>query len=244
LYFFCKFIICSNEENVKKDVVKKDVVAFFLNFIVYLIYMDYEKITPIRTARIALEPTGFGRPYKKLFNQTDVSGYEVWLLESYNNFQNPFAKASEALYDKMGPWAEIFRDVIVESFGMDDKENLKVRYISHYETEFEKEHDVWFPKIGWYVPTKDGIFVPGTLVPFRTVETKEEAIKEWEKAGLNAKYVSYFYRMDSYKDSKFVSRYFFPHLFVSGRFFIRMDKNPSDSGIFYIGSRKRSKKTL
>jgi len=206
--------------------------------------MDYEKIMPIRKARIALEPTGFGKPYKKLFEQTDVSGYEVWLLESYNNFQNPFAMASEALYDKMEWWGEILRDVIVESFGIDDKGRLKVKYVSHAETEWEKEHDVWFPKIGWYVPTKDGIFVPGTLVPLKTVETKKEAIKEWEKAGLDPSYVSYFYRMDSYKDSKFVSRYFFPHLFVSGRFFIRMDKNPSDSGIFYIGSRKRSKKTL
>ena len=198
--------------------------------------MDYEKITPTRTAKIAIEPTDFGKPYKKLFEQTDVSGYEVWLLESYNNFQNPFAKASEALYDKMEWWAEIFRDKIVESFGIDDKGRLKVKYISHYKTEWEKEHDVWFPPYGWYVPTKDGIFVPGTLVPFRTVETKKEAIKEWEKAGLDPSYVSQSHRLGDYNKygSRFVARYFF-----IDRFCISVDLYPSDSGRGEVASRKK-----
>ena len=201
--------------------------------------MDYEKIMPIRKARIALEPTGFGKPYKKLFEQTDVSGYEVWLLESYNNFQNPFAMASEALYDKMEWWGEIFRDKIVESFGIDDKGRLKVKYISHAETEWEKEHDVWFPKNGWYVPTKDGIFVPGTLVPFRTVETKEEAIKEWEKAGLNAKYVSRSYRSDYYRNNPaIVCRYYFGFM-CDSLFFVYADMEPYSSGYSGVASRKK-----
>jgi len=200
--------------------------------------MDYAKIkTPTRTAKIAIEPTGFGKPYKKLFEQTDVSGYEVWLLESYNNFQNPFAKASEAKYNEMGPWAEIFRDVIVESFGIDDKENLKVRYISHYKTEFEKEHDVWFPKIGWYVPTKDGIFVPGTLVPLKTVETKKEAIKEWENAGLDPSYVSYSLRLYDYENPRLVVRAFLPHSGY-GRFSI-LPENISYTGNNRMASRKK-----
>ena len=207
--------------------------------------MDYAKIkTPTRTARIYLEPTGFGKSFQELFNQTDVSGYEVWLLESYNNFQNPFAKASEAKYDEMGPWKEIFRDKIVESFGIDDKGRLKVKYVSHAGTEWEKEHTVRFPKDGFYVPTKDGIFVPGTLVPFRTVETKKKAIKEWEKAGLDPSYVSRSYRLDNYRNNPMVVTRSFCTLFDDGCFFVDAGSLPCDLSydLYYdnnVASRKK-----
>jgi len=205
--------------------------------------MDYAEIkTPIREARIVLEPTDFERSLLELFNQTDVSGYEVWLLESYNNFQNPFAKASEAFYKKKGSWEEIFRDKIVESFGIDDKGRLKVKYISHAETEWEKEHDVWFPKNGWYVPTKDGIFVPGTLVPLKTVKTKEEAVKEWEKAGLDPDYVSRSYRLGYYyynkNNPKVVTRSFCSFL-DNGHFFVKANIPPFGAGYSNVASRKK-----
>jgi len=201
--------------------------------------MDYAKIKS-NGRLIALEPTGFGRPYQELFDQTDVSGYEVWLLESYNNFQNPFAKASQALYHKKGRWTEIFRDVIIESFGIDDKGRLKVKYVSHARTEWEKEHTVRFPKDGWYVPTKDGIFVPGTLVPLRTVETKEEAVKEWEKAGIDPRYVSQSHRLGDYKyDPRFVSRVFNPRLADDDRFYVNATEWPSNSGNYWTASRKK-----
>src|SRR3989338_6718735 len=131
-----------------------------------------EIITPSGTRKIAFEPTNFGAPYQKLFDQTDVSGYEEWLLESHDNFQNPFAQASQKRYDEMGDWAVIHRDRIPQQKARaDDKGRLRITYISHAGTEWQKEHDVWAPESGWYMPTQDGVFHEGTLIPFETISS-------------------------------------------------------------------------
>jgi hypothetical protein len=146
-----------------------------------------------RKKLIALEPTGWGKSFQELFDQTDVSGYEVWLAESQNNFENPFAKASEELYMKKGfSWCEIFHDVVKRGErGTNDKGKKHIIYISHANTEQEKTHESWTPGYGYFVPTSDGIFYPGTLIPFHALEKRDEAIKIWEKFGMPTHYVSH-----------------------------------------------------
>ena len=100
-----------------------------------------EIITPSGTRKIAFEPTNFGAPYQALFDQTDVSGYEEWLLESHDNFRNPFAQASQRRYDEMGYWGVIHRDRIPQQEARaDDRGRLHITYISHDGTEWKKEH--------------------------------------------------------------------------------------------------------
>jgi hypothetical protein len=199
--------------------------------------MQYAHVrTDTREAHIALEPTNFGAPYQALFDQTDASGHEVWLAESHNNFSNPMQQTSEQRYKTRGWWAEIFRDVVRELGGTDDKGRLNVTYLSHASTDFEKEHNVWLPKNGYWVPTKDGVFMPETLVPFETVQNRNEAIKRLEAKGLPGNYVSYFYRLDSYDGDRFVGRVF-PDVADDGRFRVNADWSPSYSGYVGVASR-------
>ncbi|MBI3190445.1 hypothetical protein HYZ41_01945, partial [archaeon] len=115
--------------------------------------MPYAEIeTTQRKAKVALEPKGFGLPYQKLHDMTDVSGYELFLLESTNNFNNDFQKAMESTYKEKGWFGLILRDIVRDGKGADGKGRLNINYISHAGTEWEKEHDVWAPKDGWYVP--------------------------------------------------------------------------------------------
>jgi hypothetical protein len=198
--------------------------------------MQYTRVkTDTRDAHIALDPTNFGAPYQALFDQTDASGHEVWLAESHNNFVNPMQQASEQRYAN-GWWAEIFRDVVRKNGGTDDKGRLNVTYLSHAGTEWEKPHNVWLPRNGYWVPTKDGVFVPETLVPFETVQNRGEAIKRMEAAGLPENYVSYFYRLDSYSSDRFVGRDFIPGL-GDGRFDVIAYRSPSSSGHGRVASR-------
>ncbi len=201
--------------------------------------MTYEEITTMqRQAKILFEPAGWGLPYQKLHDQTDVSGWEIAVLESTNNFRNPFAQAMQNLYDTRGPFGLILRDVIRESHGTDDKGRLHLTYVSHAGTQWEQAHDVKASKNGWYVPNDDcetinGIvvpFQPGTIVPFETVESINEAVERFERFGLDPKYVSYAYRLDSYKgDTRFAGRGF--DTFVGGgRFYAGLGGGPSDSG--------------
>ncbi len=63
---------------------------------------------------MAVEPTDWGAPYKQLFRQTDISGYERWLAESSGNFNNPVAESMEALHEQRGVFVIIFRDTAEE----------------------------------------------------------------------------------------------------------------------------------
>lgn len=204
--------------------------------------MQYAKVvTPVREAFIALELPTLGRavPCQQLFDQADVSGWEVWLAYSHNNFSNPFQQADEKRYQKRGWWAEILRDTVRNGGkGTDDKGRLHVKYTSRADTEWEQEDLIWAPKSGWYVPTKDGIFVPGKLVPFETIENKKKAMKRLEANGIPAEQLSYFYRLDDYGDGyRFVGRSFYPDLDDDGRFHVYADWAPSDLGNGRVSSR-------
>ena len=185
-----------------------------------------------------MELTNFGRPYQELFDQTDVSGAEVWQAYSHNNFSNPLQQADEQRYQERGWWAEIFRDIVRDGGkGTDANGRLNLNYISHADTEWEQQHDVWAPQNGWYVPTDDGIFIPGTLVPFETTQDKNEAIKRLEDKGIPSEQVSYFYRLARYDSERFVGRYFYPFLVGYGRFFVFANGLPSSSGGDRLASR-------
>ena len=201
--------------------------------------MQYAKVrTPARKAFIALEPTNWEAPYQKLFDQTDVSGYEVWLAESSNNFSNAFQRSSEQRFKKRRYWAEIFRDIVQDGGrGTDDKKRLNLNYISHAGTEWEKSQNIWAPKSGFYVPTNEGIFVPGTLVPFETVQGRKEAMTRLEAKGIPREQVSYFYRLGKYDSNRFVGRLFNPSVSGYGRFLVDANWLPSRSGGGGVASR-------
>ena len=99
---------------------------------------------------------------------------------------------------------------------------------------------MWAPKSGWYVPTQDGVFHEGTMIHFETTDSKDEAVKAWEKAGLDADYTSYFYRPSDYKDrDRFVGRGFGPSLDGHGRFGVYAGRLPSVSGDDRVASRPK-----
>ena len=201
--------------------------------------MQYAKLTtPTREAFISVEPTGWGLPYQQLFDQTNASGHEVFLIESHNNFNNLYQSASEARHKQRGWWAQIFRDIVREGEkGTDDKGRLNVSYVSHAGTQFERNHDLWAPKNGYWVPTNDGIFVPETLVPFETVSNRNEAIRRLETEGIPKEQVSYFYRLDNYKgDERFAGRDFDPGFPDLGRFRVYLDGLPSSRGDDWVAS--------
>ncbi len=194
--------------------------------------MQYARvITPTREALIALEPTNWGAPYQKLFDQTDVSGYEEWLAYSHNNFHNPSEKADEQRYQQRGWWAEIVCDKVkVGRRGID--------YISHAGTEWEKTHSgIWAPLNGWCVPTDDGMFYEGTLIPFETVEDRQKAIRRLEAKGIPAARASYFWRPEVYDSERFVVRGFDPAWVGYGRFNVDANWRPSLSGCDRLASR-------
>ncbi len=202
--------------------------------------MQYAKVvTPAKEALVALEPSNWGADYQKLFDQTDVSGAELWAAYSHANFNNPLQKSDEARYEAMHGWAEILRDVVREDGrGTDDKGRLGMNYVSHAGTEWEKTHKgIWAPKSGFWVPTADGIFYEGTLIPFETVQDKKEAVRRLEAKGIPANQVSYFFRLDNYEDDRFVGRFFGPDWLDSGRFYVDAGRLPSNSGNGGVASR-------
>ena len=189
------------------------------------------KCVDVRGNLVALEPTNFGAPYQALFDQTDVSGYDLWRAYSHNNFDNQLAKADEALYKSRGLFGEILRDKIIDSTGLVNG-RLMMKYVSHAGLANQKEHDISAPINGYWVPTKDGIFVQETLIPFETVTDRKEAIKRLKAAGIPKEQVSYFYRNDNYHDAeRFVGRNFVPGWGDVGRFLVGADWFPSYVGI-------------
>ncbi|MFH0832370.1 MAG: hypothetical protein V1900_01445 [Candidatus Aenigmatarchaeota archaeon] len=167
-----------------------------MNVMGFVIFEETEKL-------VSLELTGFGQPCQKLFDQTDASGYEVFCLFSRNNFNNSLQKADYELFNKNGPWIEVFRDTVREGHkGADDKGMLHILYISGAKTNQEKEQYLWVPKDGFWVPTDDGVFYPGTIVPFETVLGKEEARRQLKAKGFPDDKLSFFQRSDNYKNSE------------------------------------------
>ena len=205
-----------------------------------LVAMQYAEIETVqRKAKIVLEPEGWGKSYQELHDQTDVSGYEEYLLASTNSFNNPFQQAMEGTFKQRGWFGIILRDVVRNGGkGTDDRGRLNLNYVSHAGTEWKKENNVWVPKNGWYVPNDDcekinGIvipFQPRTIIPFETVQTKAEANARFEKFNLNPAYVSYFYRLDNYgNNERFAGRVFDPAI-GDGRFganFLRLSSRSS-----------------
>lgn len=142
-----------------------------------------------RTLKIVLEPQGFGEEPSELFKITDLSFYDLWIIESYNNFNNPLAKAMKLLYDKTGWFALITHDKIIGDCSRSDSEGRRKinAYVSHAGTAFEEVHrGLILPPHGFWVPVSNKIteaFYPGTAVPIRTVPTREEAIIVWMENG-------------------------------------------------------------
>lgn len=209
--------------------------------------MQWARIkTPLREGLVAMEPTKFGKPYKELDDQTDESGWEEWALYSSNGFDNEFARADEVRYAQIGWWGVNFRDRMKEDGrGVDDKGRLGIIYISHNGLQYEKTHTgLWAPKDGFIVPTGEGIFHEGTLIPFETVpfESRKEALRRLEAKGIDNKYLSGFYRenrIDANVDNgeRIVGRGFDPNVVFSGRFRVGASRLHSDSGCGGVASR-------
>ena len=198
--------------------------------------MQYAKIRS-RSALISLEPTGWGEPYQKLHEQTGESGWEEWLLYKENNFNNLFQKADKKRYKERDIYAVIFRDIVRNGGKGEKNGKLNIDYISHAGTEWEKKNNVWAPPKGYCVPTEDGIFHEGMLIPFETVSDKNEAIKRLEAKGIPKEQILYFYRLDNYDNDRFVGRDFYPGDLDFGRFIVDADVRPSDSGFDWVASR-------
>jgi len=185
--------------------------------------MQYAGVIAQVERLIALEPTNWGAPLQKLFEQVYVSGWELYLAFRHNNFQNPLQQADEQRYKERGSWTEILRDTVKEGGkGRDYKGRLDLVYISHAGTGWEKTHRIWAPFNGWYVPTDDGIFHEGTLIPFETLGDKKEAIRRCEAKGIPAEQVSYFNR-PSYSGLMLMGRDFDMDSIVGGRFRVDAD---------------------
>ncbi len=221
---------------------KQESFISFVSFVKYSNYAICQLATTTRKALIALKPINYGFAYQQLHDQTNVSGYEMFLLESTNNFQNPFAEGMQDVYNQRGWFALILRDVVRKGgTGTDDKGRLHLTYISHVGTEWEQSHNVWAPKTGFYVTNDDcetinGIvipFRPGTLVPYETLpfSKKNVAIKRLEAKGIPREQLSGFYQLDSSKDDTwFASRVFSPGFGDGGRFSASLGRHPSCSG--------------
>jgi hypothetical protein len=99
-------------------------------------------------------------------------------------------------------------------------------------------HKVTAPVNGYWVPTADGIFIPGTIVPFETIQNRSEAMARLEKTGVPKEQVSYFYRNDNYHNAEmFVGRAFYPSCVARGRFGVDANGLPADFGDGGVASR-------
>ena len=197
---------------------------------------------------ISIGLVNFGAPFKELHRQTDVGIYELFSFEGHEDFRNTLSVVNQNRFDERGYWAEITADMIAKDSAGETKGMLPVTCIANAGTEMEKVYKRKAPKPGYYVPTDEcekvnGILVPfqpGTGIPFRTTEDREEAMREWEKHGLNPYYVSFFNRPDNYKaGDRFVGRCFGPDFGGSGRFGVDTRRLPSCSGNDGVASRPK-----
>ena len=195
------------------------------------------KFAKVGDVMVAFEPTNFKAKYKTCFDNGNTSIHDQWLAYFFNNFDNDLARANEALFKKMGYWIAISRDKVIDSTGTDSNGRLNIVYVSHAGLPNQKEHKVAAPTNGWYVPTKDGTFVPETGVPFETVSSKDMAIKKLEAAGMPKEQVSYWYRLDNYRNNeRFVGHDFGPNRGGFGQFGVDAYRFPGRLGLGRVGS--------
>ncbi len=190
--------------------------------------------------RISTEPTGWNETYRKLFDQTDISGWELFLTGSYNNFKNRFWRAMK----RNDAYLIIARDIIRKGEkGMDDKGRTHVVYISNANTDQQREHKIRAPPDGWGVPTDECIIVngvmvpviPGTLIPFNTVESKRNAIKIARKFGLPRESVCYF-QMSEFDKGDYFAGFGFGYDPNYNSFYTAIDFPVLDKGDEYVSS--------
>ncbi len=118
------------------------------------------------------------------------SGYGIFKLRQYNNFDNFFTKAENEARDidilscqegaSLKKWYEIFNDHVRIDFER-QSDRMPIIYYSDYEKPDQKESKLFMPKTGFYVPKiindRLEFFFKNTLVPLETVEDKKEAEK-------------------------------------------------------------------
>ena len=207
--------------------------------------MQYARINGARL--VALEPTNFGADFQALFGQTDVGGYEAYLIDRDRGFMNPFSAARRGT-ESRALWGELYRDVIAQEHFSETAGKLRMIYIEREGTEGEKVHKILAPRYGFPVPNDDceianGAVVQfqrGTLIPHETLPDKRSAIVRFEHYGLGPDNVSYFHRLDNYASGKkYVDRFFGPSLGAAGRFDVYAAGLPSHSGDDWVASRPK-----
>ncbi len=211
--------------------------------------MKYTKVSSLKgDILVAHQPAGFGLPYEKLFEQTELGGCDVFASESKDGFDNDYSRASQELYDKgwdtadgrhlKGFWGENFRDTVENGRYGEVGGRLHVLYKSRAGTDKEIPQHVWMPKSGLVIPDHGLFFIPGSLCPIITTENLEKAKREWKKQGLNPKYLFGFYRPENYNNGyRIVGRLFDPYGEGGGRFGVDAGGLPGDSGDGAVGAR-------
>jgi len=205
------------------------------------------------TCMISIELSGWLQPYQKLFDQTDVSGYDRYICHRFNNFNNDFTKEDEKLYKEYGYFAEIFHDIVEHrepDMGEDQPgENfVPVIYIAHAGLPNEFRKKGWFPEDGIYVPdgyNEDGtpkIFIKETLIPVKVIsyDQYETAQKIYAEHNIPTDQLSFFCRARDYKNNtRFVGRVSVPNDSRNGVFDVDMDKPPDMTCFDRIASRPK-----
>lgn len=116
------------------------------------------------------------------FSEFGFSGYDVFKLRQYNNFDNYFTKHEREEKDieimtgfelsYLSMWCEIFNDHVSVDFERQN-ERMPITYSSDYEKSDQKESKLFMPKTGYYLPQlingKIEFFFKDTLVPLETV---------------------------------------------------------------------------
>ena len=157
--------------------------------------MEYVTL-PKTFVHVATELDCWEKPLKKLFHQTDVSGYDLFCLYSSNDFKNVFTKTDENLYidgdykkgkRKKGSFVEIFHDgIMLRSPAKGEVSPMEgfvpVLYVAHVGLPNEFQYRGWLPRNGFIVPVKneDGsweFFEKETLIPKKTVSAYDEKEK-------------------------------------------------------------------
>lgn len=193
---------------------------------------------------VTFDPQGWGEKHDVLYDQTPVGLNDIWSAESYNNFNNPFARAMQAVHNERGncglTTSIVTRDVVVGSGAEIDRKGLKIKaYKTRAGTDLEVVHtDLTIPNDGYFVPTDDGMFHPDTGVPFETVDSKREAERRWQERGFNLKYLSKLSMPAglSENETKFAVRTFRSSINRGGIFYVRLDWYPTDQNFDMLAS--------
>jgi hypothetical protein len=213
----------------------------------------------------------FGKSCEELFRYATVSGADVFKAYSENNFgkdgPNPFHDADLQRKSEPGPeWQELFRDIVLGRYPSKreaiPKDYIPILYIANRDTEKETEIKALVPPYGLWVPSEEGIFYPGTVIPFKTipfVETDdkgniaknkyalENAAKELKNKEIPLEEISSFYSPITHSSgyrhvnpqcpASYVIRCFSPNLTEGGRFAVMLTPFEIGSGKKDLGTR-------